>query len=152
MTEKHTDRGFTLIELMIVVAIVAILAAIAYPSYTEQVARGRRGEAQAALLKTAQWIERQYTVTSAYDKYYKEGVLTGLATASLPALEGKVADLYTLSYGTSSAAATPTASGYSVRMAPKAGMAGDRCGTFALTQTGAKTVSGAAGVAACWDR
>lgn len=42
---KHTAEGFTLIELMVVIAIVAIIAAIAIPSYTEQVRKGRRADA-----------------------------------------------------------------------------------------------------------
>ena len=47
-------RGFTLIELMIVVAIVAILAAIAYPAYTSHVRKGYRAAAQSYLMDLAQ--------------------------------------------------------------------------------------------------
>ena len=47
-------KGFTLIELMIVVAIIAILAAIAYPSYQNYVQRTKRVEAQTELLAIAQ--------------------------------------------------------------------------------------------------
>lgn len=47
-------RGFTLIELMIVVAIVAILAAVAYPAYTSHVRRGYRAAAQSYLMDLAQ--------------------------------------------------------------------------------------------------
>ena len=51
------QRGFTLIELMIVVVIVAILALIAYPSYTEQVREGRRPEYQGKLMDLATSLE-----------------------------------------------------------------------------------------------
>ncbi|MBK5648262.1 type IV pilin protein [Acinetobacter proteolyticus] len=47
------NRGFTLIELMIVVAIVAILAAIAYPSYTSYKVRVQRTDAQAEMMQIA---------------------------------------------------------------------------------------------------
>jgi len=50
---RSRQRGFTLLELMIVVAIVAILAMIAYPIYTTQAKKGRRVEAKEALAKTA---------------------------------------------------------------------------------------------------
>ena len=49
----NRQRGFTLVELMIVVAIVAILASIAYPSYQEQVRRTNRSEAQQFLIDLA---------------------------------------------------------------------------------------------------
>ena len=51
-------RGFTLIELMIVVAVVAILAAIAYPSFNEQVRKSRRAEAAAHMGSIKLSIER----------------------------------------------------------------------------------------------
>lgn len=58
--------GFTLIEIMIVVAIVAILATIAYPSYQESVRKARRAEAKAALLEVMQQQERYYTQHNTY--------------------------------------------------------------------------------------
>ena len=51
-------RGFTLIELMIVVALIAILASIAYPSYQESVLKTKRTEAQAEMLDVAQRLQR----------------------------------------------------------------------------------------------
>lgn len=51
------SEGFTLIELMIVVAVVAIISAIAYPSYTNYVKRTKRVEVQTHLMQLAQNIE-----------------------------------------------------------------------------------------------
>jgi len=59
-------RGFSLIELMIVVAIVGIIAAIAYPSYSNHVRETRRTTAQADLVELAQWMERQYSGDFSY--------------------------------------------------------------------------------------
>lgn len=60
-------RGFTMIELMIVVVIIGIIAAIAYPNYIRQVAQSRRADAQTTLLETAQALERCYTETNSYE-------------------------------------------------------------------------------------
>lgn len=54
------NKGFTLIEVLIVVAIVGILAAIAYPSYQESVRKSRRTEAKEALLNAAALQERRF--------------------------------------------------------------------------------------------
>jgi len=59
-------RAFTLTELMIVVVIVGLLAAMAYPSYINQVRKGRRADAQAALYDLAQAMERYYTRSHDY--------------------------------------------------------------------------------------
>lgn len=66
-TSTHkTQYGFTLIEVMIVVAILGILAAIAYASYSNQVMRSNRSDAQTALNDASQRLQRCYTTYSTY--------------------------------------------------------------------------------------
>ena len=60
------SRGFTLIELMIVVAVVGILAAIAYPSYTDSIVKGRRAQGRTALAELMQQQERYMTQNNTY--------------------------------------------------------------------------------------
>ena len=59
-------RGFTLIELMVVVAIVGILASVAYPSFLSQVRKSRRSDAVAALAAVQQVQERWRANNVAY--------------------------------------------------------------------------------------
>ena len=64
---KNTaNHGFTLIELMIVVAIIGILASIAYPSYRNSVLKGRRAEARTAIAELMQQQERYMTQNNTY--------------------------------------------------------------------------------------
>jgi type IV pilus assembly protein PilE len=63
---RRKMRGITLIELMIVVVIVSILAAVSYPSYRDFVARAKRNEAKAALLRIATQQERFYLQNSTF--------------------------------------------------------------------------------------
>ena len=83
--------GFTLIELMIVVAIVAILAAIAYPSYTRYVVRGNRGEAQGYLADAAQRQQQFLMDTRAY---------AASAATLNDATPARVAQFYTVTFAT----------------------------------------------------
>jgi type IV pilus assembly protein PilE len=120
----NTSRGFTLIEMMIVVVIVAILASIAFPSYQEYMRRSYRAEGQAFLNDVAARQERyysqNYTYVTAVDKLSNLGVTdtseTGRYTLTLEATDG-----YTLT-------ATPT-------------FTDPRCGNLTLNGKGEKNVT-----------
>jgi type IV pilus assembly protein PilE len=64
---NRTQRGVTLMELMVVLTIVGILSAIAYPSYRAQVRRSNRTEARVALEQTAGALEKCYTRYMTYN-------------------------------------------------------------------------------------
>jgi len=70
---RKIDRGFSLIELMIVVAIIAILATVALPSYRQHVIRSQRTDATAALLRVASNQEKYYIQNNTYGTYAQLG-------------------------------------------------------------------------------
>ena len=67
MSTARKKGGFTLTELLIVVAIIAVLGSIAYPSYLEQVRTSRRAEGQGLLLETAQSLEKCKALYGTYN-------------------------------------------------------------------------------------
>lgn len=77
MKKRQQQRGFTLIEVMIVVAIIALLAGIAWPSYQNQVRSSNRADAQGALMGLAQAMERHYTENGTYEEAAAGGGDTG---------------------------------------------------------------------------
>lgn len=69
MIKRNSSRGFTLIELMIVLAVIAILAAIAIPAYRDSILKGRRAQARTAILGLLQEQERYMTQYNTYLKF-----------------------------------------------------------------------------------
>ena len=139
-------RGFTLIEVMIVVAIIGILAAVAYPSYTESVRRGDRNAARAALLDAQQFMERYYAANNRYSQP-KVGSVADDTTA--PALPNRLAAIPVESPKYDLTISAVTVNSYTLTAAPR--VTSDRCGSLTLTNTGVKGRSGTVpSVQECW--
>jgi type IV pilus assembly protein PilE len=144
---RTRSRGFTLIEVMMAVVVVAILAAIAYPSYQEHLAKSRRAEGKAGLLKAAQVLERFYTDRQNYGNTPAPPAaptsidlapLFGLAAGAVVYSGENPADVR--GYYTITAAAPtglcPLVSCFSLTATPNAPFTDPDCGFFTLTSTG----------------
>lgn len=128
--------GFTLIELMIVIAVIAILLGVALPSYRDYVVRANRSEALEILLTTAACQERIYTKLNRYD------------TARCDSAATTVNGYYTISMTTSNANQN-----YALTATPQNSQTEDSCGNLTLTDQGvhgSSETSDIQKIAECW--
>lgn len=127
MTQR--THGFTLIELMIVLAIIAILAALAVPWYGRYTHRAHRADGQRLLMHVAQMEERYYTD---FNHYPLTAASLGFTTNTPVSENG---------YYNVTLAAAPSASagqGYVATAAPLGPQADDVCGSLSIDNTGQK--------------
>jgi type IV pilus assembly protein PilE len=127
---RSRQRGFTLLELMVVVAIVAILALIAFPIYTSQIRKGRRTEAKEAIS----------TIALGEEKWRVNNANYATTAASVNGLATTVNGYYTIvittpASGTCANGTTKTAGNNFVVTASKAGLqaADSKCATMVWT-------------------
>jgi type IV pilus assembly protein PilE len=127
-------RGYSLVELMVVLVIMSILLTIAMPAYQRYAARGHRADAVRAILTIAACLER----SRAHSGYYDTAACAGAAASEHYEMRiAPAAQTRALAYLIT---AEPVQSGYR-----------DRCGHLGLDQTGSKTIGGANELLArCW--
>lgn len=144
--------GFTLIELMIVVAIVGILAAVAYPSYSEQVRKSRRADAMAEISKAQQAQERWRSNNTTYSSDVSSSatglkLITGTTAATSYNL---TSGYYTVSISGASA------TGYTLTATAIGAQASDaKCTALTATMSGGNIAYGHTGTGTmkyCWNQ
>ena len=138
-SNKRLARGFTLIELMIVVAIVAIIAAVAYPSYRNHILKTKRASGVACMMEVSQFMERDYTTKLKYAQP---------ASTAMPGCVSQVANDYTVGFANAAAVTDTT---FEVQAVPVGAQQRDKCGTLKLNEKNVRTVTGSgATVADCF--
>lgn len=143
---SHSKQGFTLMEMMITILVISIITAIAYPSYRDNVRRGDRAEARAALMENAQFMERVFTENNAYDK----ATSASLPRTVTPANSTGTSVKYQITLSNVSATA------FTLQAEPKNSASADSCGKLTVNNLGQKSVNGTPtnGMTAdtCWQK
>jgi len=144
------QEGFTLVELMVVVAIISILMAIGIPAYRDYVASARRADATAMLVEVAQFMERNFSNSGRYDRDANDvGVTLPVALRGTPrgATDG------TQYYAVTLPVANLSDTTFTAQAVPVNAQATDPCGTLTLNHRGQRTASGVSAsrpITTCW--
>jgi type IV pilus assembly protein PilE len=141
---RRTAKGFTLVEVIIVVLIISVLAAIAYPAYQDSVVKSRRAAAKACIAEATQFLERFYTTNNLT-------YVGGPAAWPGCAAGTDVTNHYTVT-PVAAAATAAARSTYTVTATPKGlQLTKDtQCGTLSVNTLGVKTETGTETGDYCW--
>jgi type IV pilus assembly protein PilE len=133
MLTSQNHKGFTLIEVMVVIVIIGILASIAWPNYQEYIRGARRAEAQSDMLKIQLGLEKWRANNSSYTATLSNVGFTDNNTYYNYAITG------------TNAGDPPTASVYVIRATAQGGQTADsNCTPLTLNQSNLR------GPAGCW--
>jgi len=135
------ERGFTLLELMIVVVIIAILAAIAIPTFGRYAFRAHRVDGQELLLRVANAQERYYSTNNQY------GGLTDIGFDS-PAISEK--QFYSVTMVVEADPAGSSSQAFTATAAPINGQVKDDCSDLTINNVGTKASAGTTTNGKCW--
>ena len=131
---KAAPQGFSLIELLMVMALVAILSSFALPNYPSSQQRAQRSLAKLALMKTAHWLERGASASGNYPKLLPDAVWQTSELRYRLQLQSQ-------------------ANTYVLKAVPLGAQAQDVCGCLTLSHLGERGVQNASMSAAqCWGR
>lgn len=149
--QRRAHAGFSLVEILMVLAIIAILGAVAFPAYTSYLARGLRAEARAQLQLAAQYMHRFYAANDSY-MADREGRLIGeIMPPQFMQSPAQGVAIYRVEFG--DGASTATATGFRLVMSPVPGgrMAQDKCAGLTLDSSGRRGVTAAPALRdECW--
>ena len=130
------NRGFTLIEILVVMVVIGILAAIAVPSYNSQLRRGTRSAAQAVMMDIAN--KQQFYLQSQRTYLDCASPCTNLSAIGISAIPTEVSNFYTLDISKVDTATPPT---FLITATAKSGTRQTVDGNLTLDSTGTKSPS-----------